>query len=108
MYTRTLALMAQEGVNIFSLPDESLSASYNNHAMLTFLESVATVKGVTGTNIGSWATKVHEKLRSIGLLSVRATVIKILSVNRKLRAAELPMMHSLTIEIMAREGVDSL
>jgi hypothetical protein len=94
---------------MFSLPDESLSESYNTHEMITFLKSVGAARGITVSAIGSWAKQAHGKLHSIGLISVRGTVSDIiLLLNQKLRAAGLPMMHSLTIEVMAREGVNSL
>jgi hypothetical protein len=52
--------------------------------------------------------KVHFKLRSNGIFSVRSTVSNIILINRKFHSAGLTQLHALTIEVMAREGVNSL
>jgi hypothetical protein len=108
MFIRTLAIMGQESVSHISVPDESSSASYNTHEMTSFLRSVAVAKGITGINIEAWIEQVRCKLHKVGAISVRGTVASLTLLNCKLRGANLHMMHSQTISLMAREGVESL
>jgi hypothetical protein len=100
--------MAREGVKGISMDDESASAYYNSHRMVSFLERVAIEKGITGKSIDSWVAEVHCKLRKIGTPSVRTTVSSVVILNKKLLAAGLQVMHADTIEVMAREGANSL
>jgi hypothetical protein len=108
MFICTLAIMGRKGVARISLPNESSSAAYNAHEMTSFLRSVAGAKGITGADIETWIGQVHRKLHKIGATSVRGTVSILILLNRKLRSANLQMMHSQTIDIMAWEGVDAL
>jgi hypothetical protein len=108
LFTRTLHTIALEGVKDISMDDESACEDYNSDRMHSFLQRVALTKGITGTSIEAWIQAVHGKLRTIGILSVRATVSSILTLNKKLFTAGLQMMHSDTIEVMALEGVNAL
>jgi hypothetical protein len=108
LFTRTLALMGKEGVKLISLDDESASANYNSDQMRHFLEGVAIVRGIKGKNIAPWVAKVHSKLLKIGAISVRSTVSGIVTLNQRLFAAGLQVMHQETLEVMAREGANAL
>jgi transcriptional regulator NrdR family protein len=108
MFIRTLAIMSRKGVSRISMPDESSSEAYNTHEMTSFLRSVAEKKGITGAHVETWIGQVRRKLHKIGITSVRGTIGTLILLNRKLRAANLQMFHSQTIEIMAKEGVESL
>jgi hypothetical protein len=108
MYIRTLAIMSREGVARISMPDESSSEAYNTHEMTSFLRSVAEAKSITGADLETWIGQVHRKLRKVGVTTVRGTVGTLILLNRKLRSASLQQFHTQTIEIMGREGVESL
>jgi transcriptional regulator NrdR family protein len=106
MYTRTLDIMAREGVKMLRIA-ESLSAS-NADEMRAFLQTVAEARNITGNAIDSWVEKVQDKLRRIGLTTVKDTVSGIVRLNRQLREAGLTTMHFITVDCMARKGVEAL
>jgi transcriptional regulator NrdR family protein len=108
LFICTLHVMAREGVKDISLDNESASAYYNDHHMISYLERVAVVRGITGKSIDSWVNQVHGKLGKVGCISVRSTVSGLVILNKKLFAAGLQVMHAETIEVMAREGVNAL
>jgi hypothetical protein len=108
MFTHTLDIIAHKGVKVISLDNKSALAYYNTETMIVFLQRVVITKVITGKGINSWIEKMHSKLHSIGILSIRAMVSGILMLYCKLFASGLQLMHNETIEVMAQEGVNAL
>jgi hypothetical protein len=104
MFIQTHNIMTQEGACMLSLT-ESSSDSYNDDEMRTFFRTVATARGITGTNVNSWVGKVHNKLGHIGVSAVYAMVSSIVMLNQKLCTARLPVMHSQTVKAMAQAAL---
>jgi copper chaperone CopZ len=93
---------------MIGMDDESASAVYLDERMLAYLERVAITRGITGKSIDSCVERVHNKLHKVGIISVRATVSRIVILNKKIFAAGLPAMHAETLAVMAREGANAL
>jgi hypothetical protein len=106
MYIRTLDIMVREGVKMKVTTE--LSVKSQNEEMLVFLRLVAESRQITGSNVDSWVTKVHAKLHRVDMDNVEETVSGIVLLNRKLRAARFSVMHHLTMDSMARTGLDVL
>jgi hypothetical protein len=98
MFACTLGLMAQEGAK------EMRNGSDNE--MIALLQAVATAKNITGQDVMSWVTRVHNKLRSVGINTVKDTVSGSMGLNKKLHKAGFQMMHCQTLDLLAKKGIN--
>jgi hypothetical protein len=101
MFTSTLGLMAQEGIDMMNIADSSSPRD----AMVAFLQLVAIDRNLTGKNMEKWIMKVRRKLQSVGSMSVKETVSGAILLNRKLHAAGASTMHRRTLESITRRGL---
>jgi hypothetical protein len=76
--------------------------------MIALLQAVATAKHLTGQDVTSWSTKVHNKLRRVGINTVKDMVSGSMVLNQKLRRAGLQMMHRQTLDLFTLKGVEIL
>ena len=70
MFTQTLYVMSQKGVERLHLDESSSTAVHDRDEMLAFLHAVAGSRGITRTAIDSWGQKVQSKLHRIGISTV--------------------------------------